>query len=121
MISNAHDAIRKLDRLADLGEFNEQPPTPIINIKIDKDKKTLAIIDNGLGMTGEEIQKYINQIAFSGAEEFVKQHHQEGKENDIIGHFGLGFFSSYMVADLVEINSLSYLKRERASLLAIGW
>ncbi len=108
LISNAHDAIKKLDRLADLGEYKKELPTPAINVNIDKGKKTLTIADNGLGMNAEEIQKYINQIAFSGAEEFVKQHHQEGKENDIIGHFGLGFFSSYMVADLVEINSLSY-------------
>ncbi len=110
LISNAHDAIKKLDRLSDLGEFKGNLPNPLINIQIDKEKKTLAFIDNGLGMTGEEIEKYINQIAFSGAEEFVKKHHQKDDKNDIIGHFGLGFFSSYMVADLVEINSLSYLE-----------
>ncbi len=108
LVSNAHDAIKKLDRLSDLGEYKGDLPSPLINIAIDKEAKTITFNDNGLGLTKEEIEKYINQIAFSGAEEFVKKHHQDGKENDIIGHFGLGFFSSYMVADLVEINSLSY-------------
>lgn len=106
LVSNAVDACQKLKMVAtnenvDLGEdeFN-------VEILVDKDKKTIKIIDNGIGLTEEEVEKYINQIAFSSAEEFVKKY--ENTDAKIIGHFGLGFYSSFMVAHTVEINSLSY-------------
>ena len=115
LISNAHDAILKLDRLADLGEYKGKLESPLIKININKDKRTLTITDNGLGMTAEEIKKYINQIAFSGAEEFLNKYEQsKDKKQQIIGHFGLGFFSSYMVADIVEIKTLSYQEKAEA-------
>ncbi len=108
LISNSFDAITKLNQLSDMGEYKGKLPNPLINIIIDKSKKSISIIDTGLGMTGDEIKKYINQIAFSGAKEFMKKYEQTNK--DMIGHFGLGFFSSFMVADKVEIETLSYQK-----------
>ena len=118
LVSNAHDAIIKLDRLADLGEYKGKLEAPLIKINIDKTKRTLTLSDNGLGMTAEEVKKYINQIAFSGAEEFLNKYEQNKDPKDqkqqIIGHFGLGFFSSYMVADLVEIKTLSYREKSEA-------
>lgn len=109
LISNATDATLKLKALAQLGEASEKTEDLRIEIKIDKEKKTLHVIDQGIGMTSEEIEKYINQIAFSGAEEFVEKYKDKSdKAQGIIGHFGLGFYSAFMVADKVEIFSKSY-------------
>ena len=107
LISNAVDAIQKLKMVSRAGEYNGDIGEPKIQIAIDKDKKTLSISDNGIGMTAEEVKKYINQVAFSSAEEFIQKY--EGKADQaIIGHFGLGFYSSFMVAQKVEIDTLSY-------------
>lgn len=107
LVSNAVDATQKLKMLASLGDVKEEIGDPKIRIKVDKEKKTLTISDQGVGMTEEEVDKYINQVAFSGAEEFLKKY--EGKnEANIIGHFGLGFYSSFMVSEKVEIISRSY-------------
>ncbi|QOV23628.1 molecular chaperone HtpG [Anabaenopsis elenkinii] len=107
LVSNAVDAIQKLNMVSRAGEFTGDIGEPEIQITIDKGKKTLAISDNGIGMTAEEVKKYINQVAFSSAEEFI--HKYEGKSDQpIIGHFGLGFYSSFMVAQKVEIDTLSY-------------
>ena len=105
LVSNATDATLKLKHLCNIGEANVEYGEPKIEVKINKDNSTLHIIDQGLGMTAEEVEKYINQVAFSGAEEFINQH----KDADgIIGHFGLGFYSAFMVADKVEIITKSY-------------
>jgi molecular chaperone HtpG len=107
LVSNAVDAIQKLKMVSRAGEYSGDIGEPEITIAIDKDKKTLSISDNGIGMTAEEVKKYINQVAFSSAEEFI--HKYEGKaDQPIIGHFGLGFYSSFMVATKVEIDTLSY-------------
>ncbi|MFT5512666.1 MAG: molecular chaperone HtpG [Bacteroidia bacterium] len=108
LISNAVDASNKLKVLAAKGEKTGQTDDLKITVKIDEKKKTLTISDQGIGMTAEEIDKYINQIAFSGAEEFVEKFKDDTESANIIGHFGLGFYSSFMVADKVEIDSLSY-------------
>lgn len=110
LISNATDATLKLKHLVNIGEAKGvEYGEPIIEIKIDKDKKELRIIDQGIGMTGEEVKKYINEIAFSGAEEFIEKYKdKDGKDAGIIGHFGLGFYSSFMVAKEVEILTKSY-------------
>lgn len=108
LVSNATDATQKLKRLASLGEFKGSLPQELIDIKLDKENKTITISDNGIGMTAEEIKKYINQIAFSGAEEFVEKFKEAKDANEIIGKFGLGFYSAFMVAGQVEINTLSY-------------
>ncbi|ADU27494.1 molecular chaperone HtpG [Ethanoligenens harbinense] len=111
LVSNSSDAIRKLERLAGMGEAEKDDAKPFIHVFVDKDDKTLRVEDNGLGMTEEEVEKYITQVAFSGAEEFVKKYKdQPGDEGGIIGHFGLGFYSAFMVADKVEIDTLSYQK-----------
>ncbi|MEM6755477.1 MAG: molecular chaperone HtpG, partial [Cyanobacteria bacterium P01_C01_bin.38] len=107
LVSNAVDAIQKLQMVARSGEFSGEIGEPEITIAVDKDKKTLSITDNGIGMTVEEVKKYINQVAFSSAEEFV-QKYQGSSDQTIIGHFGLGFYSSFMVAKQVEIDTLSY-------------
>lgn len=107
LISNATDACQKLKTLASLGEFKGETGDFKITVTLDETKKTLTISDNGLGMTEEEIEKYINQLAFSGAEEFVQKYKDKADAN-VIGHFGLGFYSSFMVASKVEINTLSY-------------
>ncbi|BAZ89824.1 ATP-binding region ATPase domain-containing protein [Raphidiopsis curvata NIES-932] len=113
LISNAVDAIQKIKMVSRAGEYGGDIGEPEITIAIDKDKKTLSISDNGIGMTGEEVKKYINQVAFSSAEEFI--HKYEGKANQpIIGHFGLGFYSSFMVAKKVEIDTLSYKEGSQA-------
>jgi molecular chaperone HtpG len=106
LISNAVDAIGKLKMVSFAGEFSGEIGEPAIGISIDKDKKTLSISDNGIGMSVDEVKKYINQVAFSSAEEFV-QKYQKNSDQQIIGHFGLGFYSSFMVASLVEIDTLS--------------
>lgn len=110
LISNACDAVTKLQKLAMLGEAELAAEEKFeIRVVLDAEKKTLQIIDNGIGMTADEIKKYINQIAFSGATDFLAKFREKGEEdNEIIGHFGLGFYSAFMVADQVEIESLSY-------------
>ncbi|MBW4559882.1 MAG: molecular chaperone HtpG [Mojavia pulchra JT2-VF2] len=113
LVSNAVDAIQKLNMVSRAGEFTGEIGEPEIQIAIDKDKKTLSITDNGIGMTAEEVKKYINQVAFSSAEEFI--HKYQGKSDQpIIGHFGLGFYSSFMVAQKVEIDTLSYQEGAQA-------
>lgn len=107
LISNAVDAIGKVKMVSFAGEFRGEIGEPAIEISIDKEKKTLSIADNGIGMSLEEVKKYINQVAFSSAEEFIQKYQKEG-DQQIIGHFGLGFYSSFMVASLVEIDTLSY-------------
>ncbi len=108
LISNATDATTKLKHLISIGEAQTELGDAKIEIKIDGDAKTLTIKDNGLGMTAEEVEKYINQIAFSGAEEFLEKYKDDKNETGVIGHFGLGFYSAFMVADKVEIITKSY-------------
>ncbi|WP_410478976.1 molecular chaperone HtpG [Pedobacter gandavensis] len=108
LVSNAVDAVQKIKRLAALGQYNGELGNPLVEVAVDADKKTITITDNGLGMTAEEIKKYINQVAFSGASEFVEKFKDAKDANEIIGKFGLGFYSAFMVADLVEIQTLSY-------------
>lgn len=108
LVSNATDATLKLKHLTSIGESKADYGTPIIEIKVDKENKKLHIIDQGLGMTAEEVEKYINQVAFSGAEEFLNKYEDGAKETGIIGHFGLGFYSAFMVADKVEILTKSH-------------
>ncbi|WP_414581844.1 molecular chaperone HtpG [Scytonema sp. PCC 10023] len=113
LVSNAVDAIQKLKMVSRAGEYSGEIGEPEIQIAIDKDKKTLSITDNGIGLTAEEVKKYINQVAFSSAEEFIQKY--EGKSDQpIIGHFGLGFYSSFMVAQKVEIDTLSYKEGAQA-------
>lgn len=108
LISNATDATLKLKHLTSIGEAKVEYGNPIIEIKVDKDNKTLHISDQGIGMTAEEVEKYINQIAFSGAEEFLAKYKDTAKDSGVIGHFGLGFYSAFMVANEVEIITKSY-------------
>lgn len=108
LISNATDATTKLKHLTTIGEAKVEYGNPIIEVKIDKEAKTLTIKDQGIGMTGEEVEKYINQVAFSGAEEFLEKYKDSAKDSGIIGHFGLGFYSAFMVAEKVEILTKSY-------------
>ena len=114
LISNATDATLKLKHLSNLGEAKGDIGNPQIEIKIDADNKTLHIIDQGIGMTAEEVEKYINQVAFSGAEEFLEQYKDSAADSGIIGHFGLGFYSAFMVAEKVEIITKSF-KDEQAA------
>ncbi len=107
LVSNATDATLKLKHLTNIGEAKVEYGNPIIEVKINKEDKTLHIIDQGIGMTEEEVIKYINEVAFSGAEDFISKHKDAEKEG-IIGHFGLGFYSSFMVASKVEIITKSY-------------
>ena len=119
LISNACDAITKFKKLCSAGVADTAGAAESsddkfrIDVKIDKKNSTLSVIDNGIGMTSDEVEKYITQIAFSGAEDFLKKYEKAGKEG-IIGHFGLGFYSAYMVADEIEINTLSYEKGAEA-------
>ncbi len=108
LVSNAVDATQKIKRLSSLGEYNGDLGELKIKVDFDAKKKTITISDKGIGMTAEEIKKYINQIAFSGATEFVEKYKDKGDDQSIIGHFGLGFYSAFMVAKKVEIQSLSY-------------
>ena len=112
LISNAVDATQKLKTLSTAGAFKGELGDMRVRVRIDKDKKTLTVSDHGIGMSAEEVEKYINQIAFSGAEEFVNQY--KDKAEAIIGHFGLGFYSAFMVADKVEIFSQSYDENAKA-------
>ncbi len=108
LISNATDATLKLRHLTSIGEAKVEYGEPMIEVKVDKEGKKLHVIDQGIGMTAGEIKKYINEVAFSGAEEFLEKYKDADKEAGIIGHFGLGFYSSFMVAEKVEIISKSY-------------
>lgn len=108
LISNATDATLKLKHLTSIGEAGVDYGNPRIEVKIDKEGKKLHIIDQGLGMTADEVEKYINQVAFSGAEEFLNKYEESAKDAGIIGHFGLGFYSAFMVAEKVEIITKSY-------------
>ncbi|PUZ29199.1 molecular chaperone HtpG [Chitinophaga parva] len=108
LVSNAVDATQKLKTLASAGEFKGELGELEIRVAIDKEKKTLTISDRGVGMTAQEVDKYINQVAFSGAEEFLDKYKGQGDGTNIIGHFGLGFYSSFMVSNKVEIISQSY-------------
>jgi molecular chaperone HtpG len=108
LVSNAVDATQKLKRLSSLGEVKGDIGTLRVEVAFDEKKKTITISDNGIGMTADEIKKYINQIAFSGAEEFMEKFKEAKDANEIIGRFGLGFYSAFMVADRVDIESLSY-------------
>lgn len=114
LISNATDATLKLKHLTSIGEAKVTYGNPQIEVKIDKEGKKLHIIDQGLGMTAEEVEKYINQIAFSGAEEFLEKYKDSAKDSGVIGHFGLGFYSAFMVANKVEIITKSF-KEEPAA------
>ena len=108
LISNATDATLKLKHLTSIGETKIEYGNPKIEVKVDKEGKKIHVIDQGIGMTEEEVKKYINEVAFSGAEEFLDKYKDSGKDAGIIGHFGLGFYSAFMVADKVEIISKSY-------------
>lgn len=108
LISNGTDATLKLKHLTSIGEAKVEFGNPIIEVKIDKEGKKLHIIDQGIGMTSDEVEKYINQLAFSGAEEFLDKYKDSAKDSGIIGHFGLGFYSAFMVASKVEIITKSY-------------
>ncbi len=108
LISNATDATLKLKHLTSIGEATVEYGNPIIEVKVDKDNKRIHILDQGIGMTEEEVKKYINEVAFSGAEEFLDKYKDAGKDAGIIGHFGLGFYSAFMVAEKVEIISKSH-------------
>lgn len=108
LVSNATDATLKLKHLTTIGEAKVEYGDPRIEVKIDKDAGTLTVSDQGVGMTAEEVNKYINEVAFSGAEEFLEKYKDSAKDAGIIGHFGLGFYSAFMVADRVEILTKSY-------------
>ncbi|MEM6865242.1 MAG: molecular chaperone HtpG [Bacteroidota bacterium] len=108
LISNATDATLKLKHLTSIGEAKVEYGNPLIEVKVDKDQKRIYITDQGIGMTEEEVKKYINEVAFSGAEEFLDKYKDAEKDSGIIGHFGLGFYSAFMVADKVEIFSKSF-------------
>ncbi len=114
LISNATDATLKLKHLCQIGEAKVPYGNPLIEVKVDKEGKKIHIIDQGIGMTEEEVEKYINQIAFSGAEEFLNKYKDTAKDAGIIGHFGLGFYSAFMVADKVEILTRSYQEGSEA-------
>lgn len=117
LVSNAVDATQKLKTLASVGEFKGDLGDIAIDVRVDKEKKTITIADHGIGMTAEEVDKYINQVAFSGAEEFLKKYKGQENGTNIIGHFGLGFYSSFMVSSKVEIFSKSW--KEDAT--AVRW
>ena len=108
LISNATDATIKMKHLTSIGETDVEYGDPVIEVKIDKENKTLHVIDRGIGMNKEEVEKYINEVAFSGAEEFLEKYKDSAKDTGIIGHFGLGFYSSFMVANKVEIITKSF-------------
>ena len=108
LVSNAVDATQKIKQLAQLGEYTGELGDLTVEVSFDKKKKTITISDNGIGMTADEIKKYINQIAFSGATEFVEKYKDKADNQQIIGHFGLGFYSAFMVAKKVEIDTLSH-------------
>lgn len=112
LVSNAIDATQKLKTLASFGEFNGELGDLKVSVKVDKEAGTLTVSDHGIGMDADDIEKYINQIAFSGAEEFLEKY--KDTANSIIGHFGLGFYSAFMVSKKVVIRSLSYKEGAKA-------
>ncbi len=120
LISNGTDATLKLKHLTSIGEAKVEYGNPILEVKIDKEAKKLYIIDQGLGMTSDEVEKYINQIAFSGAEEFLEKYKDTSKDSGIIGHFGLGFYSAFMVAEKVEIITKSFKNEPAAHWICDG-
>ena len=120
LISNATDALTKIQHLSSIGEVKGEIGELGVDIKVDKKKKTLHITDNGVGMTLDEVKKYINDVAFSGAEEFLEKYKESSKDTGIIGHFGLGFYSSFMVADKVEIITKSFKDEPAAHWICDG-
>ncbi|MGJ8737849.1 molecular chaperone HtpG [Zobellia laminariae] len=116
LISNATDATLKLKHLTSIGEAKVEYGNPMIEVKIDKEGKKIHITDQGIGMTEDEVKKYINELAFSGAEEFLNKYEDGAKESGIIGHFGLGFYSAFMVAEKVEISTKSFKEGSEAVL-----
>jgi molecular chaperone HtpG len=120
LISNGTDATLKLKHLISIGEAKVEYGNPTIEVKIDKEGKKLHIIDQGLGMTSDEVEKYINQLAFSGAEEFLEKYKDSAKDSGIIGHFGLGFYSAFMVASKVEIITKSFKDEPAAHWICDG-
>jgi molecular chaperone HtpG len=120
LISNATDATTKLQHLSSLGEIKGDLGDLTIEVKVDKKAKKIHIIDQGVGMTEEEVQKYINEVAFSGAEEFLEQYKDSAKDSGIIGHFGLGFYSAFMVAEKVEILTRSHKEEPGAHWVCDG-
>ncbi len=115
LVSNAVDATTKLQTIARNDQSVGELGSPVVRVEVDAEAKTIVISDQGIGMTQEEVERYINQIAFSGAEDFLKKY--EGSNAPIIGHFGLGFYSAFMVAKMVEIDTLSYKK----GAVAVHW
>ena len=115
LVSNAVDATQKIKQLTSVGEYQGELGDLTVEVSFDEKKKTITVSDKGIGMTADEIKKYINQIAFSGAAEFLEKYKDKGDEQQIIGHFGLGFYSAFMVADKVEINTLSHQKGASAA------
>jgi molecular chaperone HtpG len=120
LVSNATDATLKLKHLTNMGEAQVEYGTPVIEIKVDKDNKKIHVIDQGLGMTADEVQKYINEVAFSGAEEFIDKYKDKVEDSGIIGHFGLGFYSAFMVAEKVEIITKSFKDEPAAHWICDG-
>ena len=120
LVSNATDALTKLSHMSSIGEVKGDVGNLGLEIKVNKKEKTLHIIDNGVGMTSEEVKKYINDVAFSGAEEFLEKYKDKKEDAGIIGHFGLGFYSSFMVADKVEIITKSYKDESAAHWICDG-
>ena len=120
LVSNATDALTKLSHMSSIGEVKGDIGNLGLEIKVNKKEKTLYIIDNGVGMTSEEVKKYINDVAFSGAEEFLEKYKDKKEDAGIIGHFGLGFYSSFMVADKVEIITKSYKDESAAHWICDG-
>ncbi len=114
LISNSVDATTKIKKLSSIGEFKGELGDLTIDIKINKEAKTISIIDKGVGMSSEEVKKYINQVAFSGAEDFLKKYEDQDDKSGIIGHFGLGFYSAFMVAEKVQICTKSHIVKEKA-------
>ncbi len=115
MISNATDAITKLRKLSLIGEYNAPDDEKYkITVEISPNKKTLSFTDNGIGMTADEVEEYINQVAFSGAKDFIEKYKDKANDDQIIGHFGLGFYSAFMVAEKVTIDTLSYKEGSEA-------
>jgi len=113
LVSNAVDATTKLKKLSSLGEFKGDLGDLNIEIIVNKEEKTISIIDKGIGMTANEVKQYINQVAFSGAEDFLKKYEDKDDKSGIIGHFGLGFYSAFMVAEKVQILTKSHVKKEK--------
>ena len=118
LVSNGCDAITKLKKLSLVGEYSfPEEYAPCVQVEVDPEAKTISFTDNGIGMTADEVDQYINQIAFSGAKDFLEKYKDKANDDQIIGHFGLGFYSAFMVADRVTIDTLSY--REGAE--AVHW